>query len=106
MVNSSEPTASDYDATYLLPDHWIMHDRDPDGMFSRMHAYYAGRVIDILKSRGAKSVLEVGCGDGWISGQMANAGLDVVGIDWSSNAIQFATMRARNARFYVGDVRD
>lgn len=63
-------------------------------------------MTDIIKASGAHRVLEVGCGDGWASGKMAESGLDVVGIDWSSNAIGYASMLVPRARFFAGDVRD
>lgn len=99
-----ELTAEDY--AYLLPDHWIMHSRSPDDLFTRLHGYYVGRVVEIIKSLNAKTVLEVGCGDGWASGKMADACLDVVGIDWSAKAIGYASILVPNARFHIADVRD
>jgi 2-polyprenyl-3-methyl-5-hydroxy-6-metoxy-1,4-benzoquinol methylase len=100
----TELTAEDY--AYLLPDHWVLHDREPEEIFTRLHSYYVQRVANIIKASGARTVLEVGCGDGWASGKMAESGLDVVGIDWSSNAIGYASMLVRGARFFAGDVRD
>ena len=99
-------TAADYDDAYLLPDHWIMHDRDSEGMFTRLHGYYVNRVVHIIQQSGASAVLEVGCGDGWACSQMAKAGLNVTGIDWSKNAVAYASIREPQATFICGDVRD
>jgi 2-polyprenyl-3-methyl-5-hydroxy-6-metoxy-1,4-benzoquinol methylase len=93
------------DYAYMLPDHWILHERDQDNVFGSLHEYYVKRVVQIIVECGAKTVLEVGCGDGWASGQMADAGLDVVGIDWNKNAIGYASIRVPKARFFVADVR-
>lgn len=102
---TSQPIrAADY--PYRFPDHWLNHERDPDMLFTRLHSYYVGRVVEILSSAKAKTVLDVGCGDGWASGQMADAGLDVVGIDWSASAVRHACALAPKARFFVADVGD
>lgn len=48
----------------------------------------------------------MGCGDGWNCGQLAKAGLNVVGVDWSRNGIGYASMLVPSAQFYCGDLRD
>jgi len=104
VQTNSELTAEDY--FYLLPDHWVLHSKDPDSIFTRLHGYYVRRVVEIIKSSNSKTVLEVGCGDGWASGKLAEAGFDVVGVDWSANAIGYASILVPKARFYAMDVRD
>jgi SAM-dependent methyltransferase len=99
-------TAADYDDAYFLPDHWIMHEHDPHGMNTTLHGYYVNRVIEIIKNSGAKTVLEVGCGDGWACGQMVKAGLEATGIDWSKRAIDYAKICVPDAKFLVGDARE
>lgn len=94
-------TANDYD--YLLPDHWILPE---EHLWTVMHHHYVQRVVDLVKQSAAKRVLEVGCGDGWNCGQLVKAGLQVVGIDWSHNAIAHAQRLVPQARFYCGDLRD
>jgi 2-polyprenyl-3-methyl-5-hydroxy-6-metoxy-1,4-benzoquinol methylase len=98
----SDITVTDHD--YLLPVHWIVHERDPDGLSTRLHDYCVQRVVRIIRSAGAKTVLEVGCGDGWACGEMVKAGLDVVGIDWRSNALRYAGIRVPGAKFIQADV--
>jgi 2-polyprenyl-3-methyl-5-hydroxy-6-metoxy-1,4-benzoquinol methylase len=99
-------SAEDYDDIYLLPDHWILHAHTPEEAFPRLHRYYINRVVELIKQSGAQRVLEVGCGDGWACGQMVKAGLAVTGIDWSKNAIAYASIRVPQATFICGDVRD
>jgi 2-polyprenyl-3-methyl-5-hydroxy-6-metoxy-1,4-benzoquinol methylase len=99
-----ELTAEDY--AYRFPDHWIDHELKSGSLFEKLHRSYAARAIDIIKRSGAKTVLEVGCGDGWICGQMVECGLDVVGVDWSKNAILYASTFVSGAQFFTGDVRD
>jgi cyclopropane fatty-acyl-phospholipid synthase-like methyltransferase len=45
---------------------------------------------DFLKSGGARSVLDLGCGMGRWSVHFARAGMDVSGIDYASNAVELA----------------
>jgi 2-polyprenyl-3-methyl-5-hydroxy-6-metoxy-1,4-benzoquinol methylase len=78
----------------------------PDMPFLKLHSYYVRRVVHILIEAGARKVLEAGCGDGWNVAQMAASGLDVVGVDWSKNAIAYGTTLVPQARFYCGDVTD
>jgi 2-polyprenyl-3-methyl-5-hydroxy-6-metoxy-1,4-benzoquinol methylase len=100
----SELTAEDY--AYRFPDHWIDHEKKSGSLFERLHLAYVSRAIEMIKASGARTVLEVGCGDGWNCGEMVKAGLDVVGIDWSQNAIAYASMFVPEAKFFRGDVRD
>ncbi len=94
-------TADDY--TYRFPDIWLL---DEDCIWTIMHRAYIARVVDLVKDSGAKTVIDVGCGDGWSCGQMARAGLDTVGIDWSKNGIEHAKRLVPDARFLCCDVKD
>jgi len=98
-----EETNEDY---YRLPDHWILHGLQPDELFAQMHGAYVGRVVELLKRSGVRNALEVGCGDGWNCARLAEAGIDTVGIDWSRNAIAYASVLVPGARFFCGDIRD
>jgi 2-polyprenyl-3-methyl-5-hydroxy-6-metoxy-1,4-benzoquinol methylase len=93
--------ADDY--SYLLPDHWLLPADDP---FTVMHQAYVRRVVEIVKTSGATTVLEAGCGDGWNCGKLAEAGLQVVGVDWSKHGIDHARRMVKGARFHCGDVRE
>jgi 2-polyprenyl-3-methyl-5-hydroxy-6-metoxy-1,4-benzoquinol methylase len=89
---------------YKLPDHWVLHELKQDDPFTLLHGAYVHRAIEIIKKSGAKTVLEVGCGDGWNCGEMVKAGLHVVGIDWSINGIAYATALVPGAKFMRADV--
>lgn len=89
---------------YKLPDHWVAHERYPNDVFTMLHSAYVGRAIEIIKKSGARTVLEVGCGDGWNCGQMVDAGLDVVGIDWSIRGTAYAAALVPKAQFSRADV--
>ena len=98
-----DETGEDY---YRLPDHWILHDQQQDGLFAQMHGAYVGRVVEVLSRSGVHTALEVGCGDGWNCARLAEAGIEAVGIDWSRNAIAYASLLVPGARFFCGDIRD
>jgi len=91
---------------YMLPDHWIMPLCDKTGLWWMDHEAYVARVCEIVKSSGARLVLEAGCGDGWNCQKLNECGIDVVGCDWSQNAIDHARRLVPGARFYCGDVTD
>jgi len=93
-------TADDYD--YNLPDHWIL---DQSNIWTIMHHAYVARVVDLVRESGAKKVVEVGCGDGWNCGQLAEAGFNVVGVDWSKNGVDHAKRLVPGAEFFCGDVK-
>ena len=99
------PTHSDpgvYDAIYAVPGgppgydrnfqyaRRVAHRKDPLGyLASRQDAFWGVRKA--LESIGARRVLEVGCGLGYLTYALRRAGYDAVGIDFSSEAIAKAT---------------
>lgn len=99
-----ELAAEDY--SYRFPHHWIDHELKTGSLFEKLHAAYASRAIELIKKSGARDVLEIGCGDGWVCNEMSRAGLKAVGVDWSENAISYARMFAQNASFLGGDICD
>ena len=97
-------TSNDYG--HKLPDHWILEQAEITGHFKIMHDAYVNRVVEIISNTGARTVIEVGCGDGWNCNKQVQAGLNVVGIDWSRNGSAYANMLVPGAQFYCGDIRD
>lgn len=89
---------------YRYPDHWLLHEKDPDGLFTLLHTAYVNRVIDILKAAGAQTVLDVGCGDGWNTGAMLKAGLSAIGTDFVQRAINYSRMFVPGGSFICGDL--
>ena len=82
------------------PDHGML---DPD-----VRAAWAELIIPLLPPAAA-SILDVGCGTGSLSVLLAQAGYDVLGIDFSERMIAAATEKAGAAgvaaRFEVGDAQ-
>lgn len=94
-------SAEDY--AYQLPDHWLIKEETP---WAIMHHAYVDRVVEIVQEKGCKSVLEVGCGDGWNCGRLVEKGIKTVGTDWSKNGIEHAKRMVPGAEFYCGDLTD
>ena len=85
---------------YDLPYHWTM------GRFYRYVVEVAAqRVAPIVRDR---SVLEMGCGDGYMTAQIARYARSVRGFDLNERAIAFAEMIVRkpNVTFAVARAQD
>lgn len=91
---------------YLLPDHWVVPLRDNQGLWWLDHEAYVARACEIVKASGARTVFEAGCGDGGNCHKLVECGLEVVGCDWSQNAIDHARRLVPSAQFYCGDLTD
>jgi 2-polyprenyl-3-methyl-5-hydroxy-6-metoxy-1,4-benzoquinol methylase len=109
MVVEGEVPVEAYD--YTVPDHWrdhwILDPEHPKHHGEVLHLVWVDRVVEIVKQSGARSVFEMGCGDGFNCSRLVEAGLDpVVGVDWSPNAIRYAKTLVPKAHFYCGDARD
>jgi 2-polyprenyl-3-methyl-5-hydroxy-6-metoxy-1,4-benzoquinol methylase len=109
MAAEREVPVEAYD--YKIPDnwrdHWLIDPENPRHHGEITHLVYVDRVVEIVKESGSRSVLDIGCGDGFNSGRLIEAGIEqVVGVDWSPNAIRYATMLVPKARFHCGDARD
>jgi len=69
-------------------------------------------LIELVKSRKIKpgKVIDIGCGEGFLSIYLASKGFDVLGIDLSERAIQYAKENAANrgvnVRFVAMDIAD
>jgi SAM-dependent methyltransferase len=61
-----------------------------------------------LKESGCKTVLDLGCGSGWLSIYLARAGFEVTGIDLAEHALRLASQWAEqenlSAKFEVADI--
>ena len=85
---------------YALPYHWCQP------RFYRSVVEEAVRRLDgVVRGR---SVLEVGCGDGFVTSLFAKRATSVVGFDLNARAIEFARLIVRdpNVRFEVGRAAD
>ncbi len=63
-------------------------------------------LVEILAAQVGERVLDLGCGTGQLSAQIAAAGAEVVGIDLSAEMIEAAREQFLGLSFAVGDARD
>lgn len=59
-------------------------------------------VLDLIRATGAKRILDVGCGDGFMSQEFRKMGMYVIGVDASPGAVETAKSRCDEA--YVADL--
>lgn len=63
-----------------------------------------------LEKRGNKTILDLGCGSGWLSVYLARRGFSVTGVDVSTNALrlakEWADQEDLDIQFDVGDMAD
>jgi ubiquinone/menaquinone biosynthesis C-methylase UbiE len=63
-------------------------------------------LVELLKPLPGERILDVGCGTGALTAQIASAGAEVIGIDESANMIAEARHTHPELRFEVMDARD
>jgi 2-polyprenyl-3-methyl-5-hydroxy-6-metoxy-1,4-benzoquinol methylase len=59
-------------------------------------------VLRLIRATGAKRILDVGCGDGFLSAEFRKMGMYVIGVDASPGAVEAAKARCDEA--YVADL--
>lgn len=69
--------------------------------FSEFAESAAPFIIELLRTHGAKRVVEVGCGSGILARELTRAGFEVRGYDASPAMIELARATAPDARFEV-----
>jgi len=57
-------------------------------------------------SKGAKKILDFGCGDGTRLGLLYKIGKELYGVDISKKAITRARKKFKNLNFFCGDIKD
>ncbi len=76
-----------------------------DSAASWAHAYLLAPVKQLVQSLGKKgTVLDLGCGNGSLSHELAKLGFEVHGIDRSESGIQIARATFPQVQFLLGDV--
>ena len=69
-------------------------------------AYLAPQVLRILRELGAARVLDLGSGNGHLSGELARAGLDVVGVEQDGHGLEIARAALPGVPFHRQSVDD
>jgi SAM-dependent methyltransferase len=76
----------------------------PDGFGSALERRAVALLADEVAASGlAGPVVDVGCGTGHVTADLAAAGLDVVGVDPSRGMLEIARRTHPDVRFVVGD---
>ena len=63
-------------------------------------------LVEVLDPQAGERILDVGCGTGQLSAQIAAAGAEVVGMDLSVEMVEAAHEQFPDLSFAVGDARD
>ncbi len=79
------------------------------GLYDDKHSFvwkHGAALIELLAPRQGERILDLGCGTGHLTAQIAEAGAEVVGIDASSSMIEEARRLYPDLRFEVADARE
>ena len=85
------------------PDYW-----NPS-LYNDKHAFvygYGESLINLLKPQAGECILDLGCGAGQLTAEIAEQGAEVVGLDASAEMIADAQMKYPNLEFVVADAAD
>jgi 2-polyprenyl-3-methyl-5-hydroxy-6-metoxy-1,4-benzoquinol methylase len=72
---------------------------------TQAHAYILPAIIKLLPG-GRLSILDTGCGNGFIAGKLSALGHEVIGMDLSEDGIAIARSAHPHLKFEVGSVYD
>jgi len=79
------------------------------GLYDEKHSFVwrmAAGLLELLDARPGERVLDIGCGTGHLTAQVAAAGAHVIGIDRSSEMIRQARVAHPSLQFEVSDARE
>lgn len=77
-------------------------------LYDTRHAFVwekARGVVDLLAAKAGERILDLGCGTGTLSAELAATGVTVIGIDRSPEMIAEARRKFPHLQFQVGDAR-
>src|SRR2546421_2721936 len=67
---------------------------------------FGSGVVDLLAAQPGERILDLGCGTGHLTAQIAEAGAEVIGIDSSPPMIEQARRAYPHLHFEIADARD
>jgi trans-aconitate methyltransferase len=67
---------------------------------------YGSDVVSLLDPRAGERILDVGCGTGHLTAQIAASGANVTGVDRSGEMISAARLAYANLKFEISDARN
>jgi trans-aconitate methyltransferase len=75
-------------------------------LYDQKHAFvyqFGENVLEVLDAKAGEHILDIGCGTGYLTQQIQNAGAIVKGTDYSANMIAQAKVSYPNVNFEVAD---
>jgi trans-aconitate methyltransferase len=85
-----------------------MADQWDSALYDDRHSFVwkkAGDLVDLLDPRRGERILDLGCGTGHLTAQIAARGADVIGLDASASMIAQARQNYPKLRFVLADAR-
>ena len=82
------------------PHHWNSE------LYQKGHSFvwqYGKELVQLLSPRAGERILDVGCGTGQLTAEIAKTGAEVVGTDFSPDMITAARLNFPDLRFEVAD---
>jgi trans-aconitate methyltransferase len=79
------------------------------GLYDDKHAFvwqYGASLVGLLAPKPGERILDLGCGTGHLTSQIAQAGATVVGLDQSAEMLEQARSAYTGLQFIQGDARD
>src|SRR5208282_4198238 len=79
------------------------------GLYDEKHSFVwkmAAALLELLEAKPGERILDLGCGTGHLTAQIAQSGAHVVGIDKSPDMIQQAREKYPSLQFEVMDARE
>ena len=66
-----------------------------DAINRQVRGHYVARARDFLAASGGATILELGCGSGWLGRMLAGPDVNVIGVDFSQNQVDAAAAAAQ-----------
>jgi trans-aconitate 2-methyltransferase len=79
------------------------------GLYDDRHAFvwkHGAALLEVLEPQAGERILDLGCGTGHLTAQLAATGAEVIGLDSSPEMIAQARQSYPHLRFEVADARD
>jgi trans-aconitate methyltransferase len=86
-----------------------MADRWDSALYDDRHSFVwknGADLIDLLDPHPGERILDIGCGTGHLTAQIAARGAEVIGLDSSASMIALARQNFPNLKFRLADARD
>lgn len=86
-----------------------MGDRWDSSLYDDRHSFVwkaGGALLEMLEPKAGERILDLGCGTGHLTAQIAEAGAEVVGLDSSPSMVAQGRQNFPKVKFVLGDARD